>query len=161
MLFKSTVLPVPDGATRRLLSNTSDRPVPKPRKSTVAVPLPGLLEARPKLGKTCGIWLRVSSSVGWTAKAMTSLLIVVSGLGVLKSRRAIRVPVTITSSRKSSLSKSLISADSAGISAASTGCGFVSLCANAQIESIKRTTPVRIRSRRAIACLLTDARSFY
>ena len=101
MLFKSTALPVPDGATRRPFSSTSDRCGPRSRKSTVAGPAfasQGRLDVRPLPGITCGIWLSGSSIVAYPVKAMSSLSIVVSGLSVLKSRRLMREPVTTISS---------------------------------------------------------------
>ena len=118
MLFTSTAVPTPDGASRRPLTRTSVRPAPSPRRLTRAVPSPGLFDVRPKSGMTCGIRLSVSSSVGRPEYSITAESMVVSGLIELKSRRLMRVPVTTISSIRAS-SLLLVST----VSCASAQCG--------------------------------------
>ena len=50
MVLRSTTPACDEGMYRRPLTRTKVREVPRPRKSTVAVPLPGLFELGPNAG---------------------------------------------------------------------------------------------------------------
>ncbi len=94
--FRSTesLAPFPPGTNRRPLSSTSVRAGPRPRRATRVAPLPPLLTwvlmALPCSGRLC----RKSPIETLPLATTWSLLITVTGAGVVRSLRRMRDPVT-------------------------------------------------------------------
>ena len=125
MVFKSTICAVSNDIQRRPLTRTRFRCVPRPRRFSVAVPLPGLLENDVVPGTTCGSELTTFSTLTVPESENSSASTTAIGAAVSTLRRAIREPVTMMAS------PSLSSAASAAALAASCACAGAAIMAPA------------------------------
>ena len=104
MVFKSTIWLTSKKIQRRPLTRTRLRFVPRPRRFSVAVPLPGLFEKDVVPGTTCGRVLITFSTLtvpeSWNSSSLTTAI----GAAVSTLRRAMREPVTMIGSPISSAS---------------------------------------------------------
>ncbi len=90
------------GIQRRPLTSTSVRWLPRPRRSMVAKPAPGLFDWLEAPGTTWGSWFSTRSTVRLPENSNSSESTMAIGLLATRSRRGIREPVTITTSPSSS-----------------------------------------------------------
>ena len=86
------------GTTRLPSMRTSVRFEPRPRRSTVAVPLPGLFDVRSRPGTVCGSVLSSDSVFTVPVSSICSKPIVATGALDVKSFFLMRDPVTVISS---------------------------------------------------------------
>ena len=108
----STVPPEVVGVTRVPLISTSVRFEPRPRRLTVAVPLPGLFDVRSRPGTVCGNVLSSDSVFTVPVISICSKPTVATGALDVKSFFLMREPVTVISS-SSPAPSSCASADGA------------------------------------------------
>ncbi len=115
MLFRSTTPSVLAPTMRRPLTSTRVREGPRPRRSTVAVPVPGLLLDAPNVPTTCG---RVSSTCSTSSDAdwrSSSVPTTLTGLLEVRSARGMREPVTVMVSTCTSCASAACAASVAAI----------------------------------------------
>ncbi len=102
MVLRSTPEPVcrpmPEKTMRRPFRSTRVRRLPRPRRSTRTAPLPPLFTWAFTALPCSGIAWRKSPRLTLPLARIASRLITVTGAGVLRSLRRMRVPVTTISS---------------------------------------------------------------
>ena len=110
MAFRSVRPVLVAGTKRRPLISTRVRSGARPRRSTVAVPSPPLLTCAPSPGTICGSSFRTSSTLTVPFCLKNSSLTTEIGLGLSRSARRMRDPVTTTSSTGAALADSAAAA---------------------------------------------------
>ena len=101
-MFISTVPPCVDGTILFPFNRTNVLVEPKPLRSTVAIPDPGLFEVLSFPGMICGNWFRSDSALTVPVKVNSSAPKEATGEFNSKSWDWILVPVVTTSSTLSS-----------------------------------------------------------
>ncbi len=105
IVFKSTISAAFAGCARRPSTSTSVRFAPIPRRFTLAIPSDAVGPlACPESncvpsGTNCGIWFSTLSMLSVLEFSSRSVSIVTIGLAASRSRRTMREPVTVISSR--------------------------------------------------------------
>ena len=111
IVLTSTTAPAVEPMPRRPSISTRLRLMPRPRKSMKARPFElGLFDCELRPGTTCGIVLMYCSTVTKPLSRNASWSMVYIGLSATASRLAMRLPVTMTSSRVLSSSASVVCA---------------------------------------------------